>query len=107
MITRDVADRAGLAVGEDLLLGAGSDGAPARLRVAGIAELTPDRQGDTVFYSLATARRLAGREDVAASAQVLWGPAPPSAGMLAAQGWRVGNPGRSSSAGRASWTSSG
>ena len=27
-----------------------------------------------MFYSLATARRLAGREDVASSAQVLWGP---------------------------------
>lgn len=92
VISRDVADRLGLAVGDDLLIGAGPDGAPAQLRVAGIAELTPDRQGDTVFYSLATARRLAGREDVATSAQVLWGPAPPSAGTLTAAGWTVGKP---------------
>lgn len=88
VITRDVADRTGHAIGDDLTLGV-AERAPARLRVTGIAELTPDRQGDTVFYSLATARRLAGREDVVSSAQVLWGPSRPTAGRLAAEGWSV------------------
>ena len=65
VITRDVADSARLKTGDEIDSRGGSEGAPARLRVAGIAELTPDRQGDTLFYSLATARRIAGREDVA------------------------------------------
>jgi putative ABC transport system permease protein len=89
VITRDVADKLTLATGDGFTLG-GGPGAPARLRVAGIAELTPDRQGDTVFYSLATARHLAGREDVVAAAQVLWGPARPTAAALTAAGWSVG-----------------
>ncbi len=89
VITRDVADIMALAVGDLFTLGGGAEGAPARLRVAGIAELTPDRQGDTVFYSLATARRLAGRENVVGSAQVLWGPARPAAVALGVAGWEV------------------
>lgn len=89
-VTRDVADRMALAPGDEITLGGGPEGAPARLRVTGVVDLTPDRQGDTVFYSLATARRLAGREDVARSAQVLWGAAPPDARKLAGEGWSVG-----------------
>lgn len=89
VITRDVADSMGLAVGDRFMMGGGPAGAPARLRVAGIAELTPDRQGDTVFYSLTTARRLAGRENVASSALVLWGAAPPKAETLRSEGWEV------------------
>src|SRR4029078_9505899 len=92
VITRDLADRMGLAIGDDFTLGGGPEGAPARLRVAGIAELTPDPQGDTVFYSLATARRLAGREDVAKSAQVLWGSPPPTAETLTSEGWSIAKP---------------
>jgi putative ABC transport system permease protein len=88
VITRDVADRVGLAAGDDFTLGGPGVG-PSRLRVTAIAELTPDRQGDAVFYSLATARRLAGREDVAASALVLWGPAPPTGKTLTSGGWTV------------------
>jgi putative ABC transport system permease protein len=91
-VTRDVAERMGLAPGDEITLGGGPEGAPARLRVTGVVDLTPDRQGDTVFYSLATARRLTSREDVASSARVLWGPAPPGASMLAAEGWSVGGP---------------
>ncbi len=89
VITRDVADSARIKPGDEIILGTGSEGAPARLRVAGIAELTPDRQGDTMFYSLATARRLAGREDVASAAQVLWGSAPPALATLRAERWSV------------------
>jgi putative ABC transport system permease protein len=92
VITRDLAGAMGLNVGDGLILGGGPNGAPGRLRVAGIAELTPDRQGDSVFYSLATARRLAGREDVVQSARVLWGPAPPAAGALGSLGWSVTTP---------------
>jgi putative ABC transport system permease protein len=91
VITRDVADRVGLAAGDDFTLGGPGVG-PSRLRVTGIVELTPDRQGNAVYYSLATARRLAGREDVAASARVLWGPSRPTGETLAAEGWTVARP---------------
>ena len=91
VITRDIAGRVGLAAGDDFTLG-GPETGPSRLRVTGIAELTPDRQGDAVYYSLATARRLAGREDVAASARVLWGPSKPTGERLAAEGWSVARP---------------
>ncbi len=89
VITRDVADALKLAVGDRFKIGGGGDGPPAHLRVAGIAELPPDRQGDSIFYSLATARRLAGRDDVVRSAPVLWGAARPSAETLRAAGWSV------------------
>jgi putative ABC transport system permease protein len=91
VITRDVADRVGLAAGDDFTLG-GPEMGPSRLRVTGIVELTPDRQGDAVFYSLATARRLGRREDVAATARVLWGPSRPTGERLAAEGWSVARP---------------
>ncbi len=91
VITRDAADRAGLAAGDEFTLGGPGVG-PSRLRVTGIVELTPDRQGNAVYYSLATARRLAGREDVAASARVLWGPSRPTGESLAAAGWTVARP---------------
>ena len=91
VITRDVADRVGLAAGDDFTLGGPGVG-PSRLRVTGIAELTPDRQGDAVYYSLATARALAGREDVAATARVLWGASRPTGETLAAEGWSVARP---------------
>jgi putative ABC transport system permease protein len=89
VITSDVADVTGLEIGDDLILGGSRVGAPGHLRVAGIAGLTPDRQGDSIFYSLATARRLAGREDVVSSAQVLWGPAAPTAARFGFEGWSV------------------
>jgi putative ABC transport system permease protein len=89
VITRDVADVTGLRIGDDLILGGSHVGTPGPLRVAGIAGLTPDRQGDSIFYSLATARRLAGRADVVSSAQVLWGPAAPTAAKLGSEGWSV------------------
>jgi putative ABC transport system permease protein len=91
-VTRDVAERMGLAPGDELTLGGGPEGAPGRLRVTGIVELPPDRQGDTVFYSLETAGRLSRREDVASSARVLWGTAPPDARTRAGEGWSVSGP---------------
>jgi putative ABC transport system permease protein len=89
VVTRDVADALKLAVGDRFKIDGGGDGPPARLRVAGIAELPPDRQGDSIFYSLATARRLDGRDDVVRSAPVLWGAAPPTLEGLRAAGWSV------------------
>lgn len=91
VITRDVADRVGLAANDSFTLG-GPGAGPSPLRVTGIVELTPDRQGDAVYYSLATARRLDRREDVAASARVLWGPSRPTGEALAAAGWSVARP---------------
>jgi putative ABC transport system permease protein len=89
VITRDLAGSLALKVGDALILGGGPEGAPARLRITGVAELPPDRQGDSVFYSLATARRLAGREAVVGSAQVLWGASRPGIPALTAKGWSV------------------
>ncbi len=89
VITRDVAARVPLATGDQFTMGGGPAGPPVRLTVAGIAEMPPDRIGDTVYYSLDTARRIAGRDDVATSARVLWGAAAPAQDMLEHDGWSV------------------
>lgn len=93
VLTRDVADSLGLAAGDSVRFAAGPRARPVRLHVAGIAEMPPDRRGRSAFYSLATARALAGGEEAATAAQVVWGPEPPAAGALRRAGWKVTTPG--------------
>lgn len=92
IVTRDIADRMGVSTGDEVTVGGGPDGPPASLHIAAIAELTPDRRGNTVYVSLDTARLLAAREDVVTSACVVWTDNPPSAERLAADGWDVTTP---------------
>lgn len=92
IVTRDIADRLNLSAGDEVVAGGGPDGPPTSLFVVGIADMPPDRRGDTVFVSLDTARRLAGRDDVATSAAVLWSGDAPLADRLAQDGWDVTTP---------------
>ena len=92
IVSRDVADRLGLATGDEVTVGGGPDGPPAVLRIAAVADMTPDRQGGTLYVSLDTAARLAGTEDAATSAAVLWAKGPPPPERLAEGGWDVTTP---------------
>lgn len=55
VITRDLADRFDLAVGDHFFLFGAPDAAPSELSVGGVARLTPNRQSQSVYFSLATA----------------------------------------------------
>src|SRR5262249_54094313 len=82
VVSRDLADRLGLRVGDHFtLLGAGATATTA-LEVTGIAQDTPDKTGEHVAYSLDTARRLAGTPDVITSASVTFDPAGPAVTRL-------------------------
>jgi putative ABC transport system permease protein len=74
LVTRDLADRRGLRLGDSVLLSGNS--VPIQLSVAGIVDATPTQQGDSVFYSLETARLIENREDVINSISFNWGTAP-------------------------------
>lgn len=75
LITRDLADKLGLRIGDRFLLG-GGEVMPATLTVAGVVQTTPNQQGSTVFYSLAGAQWLANRHDVVTSVSLQWGSVP-------------------------------
>jgi putative ABC transport system permease protein len=87
-VTRDLADSRTLRVGDEITLAGGPGVAPARLRIAGIVDRIPGRQGDTVLYSLETARRIAGRADAVTGADVLWS-GEPLAAELERDEWAV------------------
>ena len=89
VITRDLAQGLGLAVGDHFSLSGAPGSAPSELRVAAIANDTPRHLGDGLFYSLATARRMSGQTDVATQAQVLLGSGANPAELLKGQGWSV------------------
>jgi predicted lysophospholipase L1 biosynthesis ABC-type transport system permease subunit len=87
IVTRDVARRMRLSVGDTVFLGGPGGTAPLPLRVTAVAALLPDRKGDTMLYDLATARLLAGQAGVVVSASVR---ARESVGQqLSASGWSV------------------
>jgi putative ABC transport system permease protein len=74
LVTRDLAERRGLHLGDSVLLS--GDSVPVQLTVAGIIDATPTQQGDSVFYSLETARLLENRQDVINRISFNWGTAP-------------------------------
>jgi putative ABC transport system permease protein len=89
VLSRDLADRLDLHVGDHFtLLGAAATTATT-LTVTGIAQDTPDKTGEHVVYSLDTARRLAGTPDVVTSASVTYGSGSPAVARLQAAGWHV------------------
>ncbi len=89
VITRDLAQGIGLAAGDHFSLSGGSGTAPADLRVAAIAEDTPQHRGDSVYYSLATARRITGQAAVATAVHLLVGPNGDPTEYLKAHSWDV------------------
>jgi putative ABC transport system permease protein len=74
LVTRDIAEQRNLHLGDSVLLS--GDTAPIRLNVVGIISATPNQQGDSVFYSLETARLIENRPDVINTVSVNWGDAP-------------------------------
>lgn len=74
LVTRDLADRRGLHLGDNILVS--GDSAPIQLTVVGIVDATPTQQGDSIFYSLETARLIENREEVINSISINWGTVP-------------------------------
>lgn len=74
VVSRDVATKAGLTVGDMVLTTRFGGSVPVRLRIAGIADRMPDSRGATAIYNIATAEQIAGRADVLTSAAATWGP---------------------------------
>jgi putative ABC transport system permease protein len=62
LITRDIADQLGLTIGSSILID-GTSG-PYPLNITGIVSQTPSYVGDSMFYTLETARDIAGQPDV-------------------------------------------
>jgi putative ABC transport system permease protein len=70
IVTRDLARKLAVDVGDAVLL-AGEPGAPpARLIIGAVADRLPDRRGDTMLYGLETAALISGRTDVVRTALV-------------------------------------
>ena len=59
LLTHDVAEAAGLQVGDALILADLDIGTPVPATVRGIVADTPGHQGGSLYYTLATAQRLA------------------------------------------------
>lgn len=88
-ITRDLARKLALHTGDQLTLTGQPGAPPTHLRVAGVIEQLPDRQGATMLYSLQTARLIAGGGDPVTGAAALWGPRGGGEQRLRALGWRL------------------
>ncbi len=95
-ITHDVADKLRLRAGDTLQLASGDGAPPFKLHVRAIVAVTPSHQGDTILYSLDTARQVAGRSDVVRQATLVWSqPLTSTAGQepmrqaLREAGWNV------------------
>jgi putative ABC transport system permease protein len=97
-ITQDLASKAKLRLGDELVLGMGMLGigsggsVPQRLTIAAIMEPLADRRGDTLLYSLDTARLLSTDNNIISEASVLWGAQgadEAAVQRLRSAGWRV------------------
>jgi putative ABC transport system permease protein len=73
VITRDLADRLGLKIGDSFTILGNPLSQPAILHVGGIADQVPGMRGDGVYYSLDTARQIDGRGAMPNFALALWG----------------------------------
>jgi len=86
-VTRDLAANLGLSVGSRFTLDLGSGAAPLPMHVTAIVDEMPDRSGNSVLYSLDTARELGGFSDVVNRAAVTWGAQGEATQKLANAGW--------------------
>lgn len=72
VITRDLADKLGLHVGDRFSLSARTGSMPTQFTIRGIVSATPDHRGDTVYFNLQAARRLSTWPDVVTQVSVTW-----------------------------------
>ncbi len=89
IITRDVADRLGLKVGDTFTLSSLQGNAPAELHITAIATMTPGHTGNTVFCSLDTLRQISGNPNGVTFALALNGKNGNAAAILNREGWSV------------------
>lgn len=87
IITRDLAERLTLSLGDEIALSSGRGGAPLRLTISGIARQTPDRLGGTVFFSMETAQANGLLRNRRVS--VTWADSAAAHPKLEAAGWTV------------------
>jgi putative ABC transport system permease protein len=88
VVSRDLADKLGLHMGDTYKLVGDPGSAPVSLRLAGIAGQVPSGRGDTIYYSLDTARLVSGNDMPANTVLALWGPGGPDVAKLG-QGWKA------------------
>lgn len=94
-ITRDLAAKHDLGIGDTFQLADENGSIPAELRVVAIIRSSPDRMGDRILYNLDTARLVTGRANPITSVSLLLAPqADPAAVVdaLTAAGWSVATP---------------
>jgi putative ABC transport system permease protein len=72
VVTRDLADKANLHIGDHLTISSRDGSAPHKLVLSGIIQSMPDRRGDMVMVTLRTAQVMAGWGDVASRVAVVW-----------------------------------
>lgn len=89
LVTRDVATRNNLRVGDMLTISDLSSGIPVTAQLRGIVADTPNHQGGKVYYSLETAEKLAGSVPSLNTALVVAPNASSVEEQLIAQGWNA------------------
>ncbi len=89
VLTRDLAEDNNLKVGDAIILSDLRVGVPIEGRVRGIAYDTPNHQGDKIYYSVATAQKLAGSQPVINTAIVNSAQPKALTAALEASGWSV------------------
>jgi putative ABC transport system permease protein len=95
IVTRDLAEKQQLSIGDTILIGSQLGGAPQAMRVAGIAASTPDFKGSRVYYGLETAARISGQPSPITDVFVTWSEGAQkqtALGALSSQGWQFKAP---------------
>jgi putative ABC transport system permease protein len=88
VVTRDIAAKRDLAVGDTVLIGNQLGGGAQPYTVAGIAVQTPAYHGSTVYYDLETAAQIMGRPRPVTNVAVTWeGNGGETRDALVAAGW--------------------
>ncbi len=89
-ITRDLADDMNLKVGDPVVVTDGMGGAPQRLIIGGVIEMSPSHMAKSAYYSLETARLLANNQQAITGAELIVnGNQQTIADTLSASGWTV------------------
>ena len=89
VVTRDLADKYGLALGDQLVLSDLSYGPAVTSTLRGILDDTPNHQGGKVYYTVGTAEKLAASSDVLNTALLTTSNVAAVTPTLEAAGWRV------------------
>ena len=72
VVTRDLADKLNLHIGDRFTLSARTGSIPMQFSVRGIVSATPDHRGDTVYFNLPAARRISTWPEVVTQVSVTW-----------------------------------